>query len=160
MAQPDIWLRLGAALAAIVLLPFAFVSAALALGSAAFAAQAPDAFAPEADPCCSPPQTWGEVWLAAAFAVPAVAVAAVLCAAVVSFAMTVAVERGLRRRTIARAPLIPLAILAVVVPIGWIVDEPHLRAARDGMSSSRQTAPRACGGWLESRPCPRTSLST
>ena len=128
-APTDIALRAGAALAGLAVLPFALLAAMAALGITAFAAQSPDAFGIRGDPCCSPPQTWGETWLTVLVAVPAVALAALLCAVVASLAKTVVVERGLTRRTILRAPLAGLAVLAAVVPLGWLVDEPHLRAS-------------------------------
>ena len=135
IASPrDIALRAGAALAALVVLPFALLVAMAALGIAAFAAQAPDAFGIRGDPCCAPPQTWGDIWLSVLLAVPVVALAALLCGAVASFAKTAAVERGLTRRTIRQAPLAALAILGAVVPLGWLVDEPHLRASCDAFA--------------------------
>jgi hypothetical protein len=131
---PDIALRAAAALAGVAVLPFALVAAMAALAAAAFAAQAPDAFGIRGDPCCAPPQTWSEVWLGALVAVPLVALAALLCTALASFATTVFTERGLTRRTIVRAPLGPIVVLAGVVPFGWLVDEPHLRASCDGFA--------------------------
>ena len=126
--QPDVALRIGAALAAGVVLPFALASVGLALMYVVFVAQAPDAFAPEGDPCCAAPQSWGAMWVGAVIAVATVTIAALLCTGVASLAVTCIRERGLQRRTFLRAPIAPLAIVAILLPASWVIDSPQLPA--------------------------------
>ena len=126
--QRDVALRIGSAIAACAVLPFALASVGVALMFVVLVAQAPDAFAPEGDPCCSAPQSWGAIGLGAVIAVATITIAALLCTGVVSLAVTCVRERGLQRRTFVRAPIAPLAISAILLPASWIIDSPRLPA--------------------------------
>lgn len=100
----------------------------MALMNLLLVAQAPDAFAPEADPCCAAPQSWGAIALGAVIAAATITIAALLCTAVASLALWCIRERGLQRRTFMRAPIAPLAISAILLPASWIIDSPRLPA--------------------------------
>lgn len=55
------FVRIAAVVAGVAVLLAGGALALLALWGF-FLIEAPDAFAPDGDPCCSHPDTWGEVW--------------------------------------------------------------------------------------------------
>ena len=65
----------GVGVLALALLASAFAALVVAIG-----AQAPDAFMPDGDPCCSSPDTWSEVIAGAAVSTPVAAAVGALYA--------------------------------------------------------------------------------
>jgi hypothetical protein len=128
MEQRHIARRVGAGLAAFFLLPLALGCVGVGATFAAYSAQAPDAFDVQGEICCDAPDTWGHTLMLALFAAIMIAIAVLLCAVVVSLTMRVFVDHGLPRKTLARSPYLALALFAVALPVGWIVDTPRLRA--------------------------------
>src|SRR5918998_1634244 len=137
MAQRHIARRIGAGLAAGVLLPFALGFAGVGATFGVYSAQAPDAVDVQGEICCDIPDTWGHTVMLALFAAIMIALAALLCALVVSLAMRVFVDHGLSRKTVARTAHVALALFAVALGTGWIVDSPRLRADCDTFTVQR-----------------------
>jgi len=137
MAQRDIARRVGAGLAACLLLPFALGCAGTAAAFAWYAVQAPDAFDRRVQLCCDTPDSWGQTVVLAVFAAAVIVLAALLCVLVFSLALKVVLGAGLSRTTLARAPRVALALYLLALPVGWIVDSPRLRAECDTFTVRR-----------------------
>jgi len=84
----------------------------LAIGTAA---SVPDAFAPEGDPCCGPPGSWGDVAYLGAAGLLIVAIAAGLFAGALALGVWSVRHRRLRRSTLLRIPAAATALAAVVL---------------------------------------------
>jgi hypothetical protein len=121
----NLGLRVAAGLAGIALLaPAAWgVSWVVLFGSAA--ANAPDPFVPDGDPCCGHPDTWGEVAVAVAWTLALAAVAGlVACVAVALIAWAAAGRRiGLRRLATVPAAAAIASGSALAVAIAPLTDE-------------------------------------
>jgi len=137
MSHRDIARRVGTGLAACLLLPFALGCAGVGAAFAWYAVQAPDAFDLRRELCCDTPDTWGQTLALAVFAVPAIALAVLLCALVFSLALKVVFGDGLSRKTLTRAPRVALALYLLALPVGWIVDTPRLPADCDTFTVRR-----------------------
>lgn len=126
----------GARLAGVAFVCSAIPVSFFALMCVLFAAEVPNAFDQEGDPCCGTPDTWGEVaqLAGAAFVLSVIAASLLACAG----ALLVAVPRGRRPavRTVVALPAVVVSLLATLLPIAWLVQTPHTRASCHGFSVS------------------------
>ncbi len=87
-------------------------------------AQAPDAFAPDGDPCCVVPDTWAQVLAGTAFVVVAAAVVAAVLAAGAALGVLAIAARWPHPRLLASASLVTaLGVLGICV-VAWATDDP------------------------------------
>lgn len=124
--------RGAATVAGILILLFSAWASLVALLFVGFAAQAPDAFVPDGDPCCGTPDTWREVIEATVPAAVVVVVVSLLLALAFALLTWALRQAWPRRRTIAFFPAISVAALAVILVVVWATDTPRLQADCDG----------------------------
>lgn len=129
--------RATAALIGAAVLLLALWTSLFALLFVGFVAQAPDAFAPDGDPCCGTPDTWSQIFtetIAAAVAVVAVALLFALAFGLLVWARR---SRWPGRRTLAAFPAVALGLLALALAVAWATDDARLRASCDGFGFQR-----------------------
>lgn len=87
----------------------------------AIAAQRPDPDAPDGDPCCGVPDTWGEVVGTAAGAVASALVVGLLLAFAANLIHWALTSRWLRPERLALIPAIGVGLTALGIAIGLAV---------------------------------------
>lgn len=123
-----------AAVAGVLVLLASAIAALFALFFVALAAQAPDAFVPNGDPCCGSPDTWRQEAVAAAEAILAVGLVSSAIAFGVALLSWSRRARWPRLRTLGRLPVAAVAAVIVLLVVVWLVDSPRLRADCGGFT--------------------------
>ncbi len=110
-------LRISAAVAGLLTLAFAAWCSLLVLLAGAIAAQRPDPSIADGDPCCGHPDTWGEVFAGAGYALVTAALVGLIAAIACGLLVFAARERHARLRRLALVPVATTLTTAVALGV-------------------------------------------